>query len=68
MKYPVVVLLVAMLAGCGVETASTAAVVGAAKSQEAEQAQASKERVQQQLDAAAAQAAARLQAADEAAR
>ncbi|MEW6646115.1 MAG: hypothetical protein AB1450_02825 [Pseudomonadota bacterium] len=68
MKRLAILLTLTLLAGCGVETASTAATAGAAKAREAEQAQNTKERMQQQIDAASAQAAARLQAADEAAR
>lgn len=68
MKRLTVLLVFALLAGCGVETASTAATVGAAKAKEAEQAQNTKERVQQQIDAASAQTAARLQATEEATR
>ena len=45
--------LLLVLAGCGVEVAGTAAVVGAAKVKEVEQAQKQQEQVRQRLDAAA---------------
>ena len=44
--------LALFIAGCGAEVASTAAVSGAAKAQEARQAQQNMERFQQKLDAA----------------
>jgi hypothetical protein len=40
------------MAGCGAEVASTAAVSGAARAQEARQAQQNMERLQQKLDTA----------------
>ena len=55
------------LAGCGVETVGTAAIVAAEKKQEIEQAQQLKASIQQQLDAAAAAEQQRLQALDAAA-
>ncbi|GAB4298294.1 MAG: hypothetical protein Kow0096_16890 [Thiohalomonadaceae bacterium] len=68
MKRLAILLTLTLLAGCGVETASTAVTAGAAKTREAEQAQNTQERIQQQIDAASAQAAARLQAAEDATR
>lgn len=68
MKYLIVLFAFVLLSGCGVETASTAATAGAAKARETEQAQNTKERLQQQIDAASAQAAARLQSAEDATR
>ena len=59
--------LVLVLAGCGVETVGTAAIVAAEKKQEIEQAQQLKASIQQQLDAAAAAEQQRLQALDAAA-
>lgn len=48
-----ILVLLLVLAGCGAEVAGTAAVVGAAKVKEAEQAQKQQEQVRQRLDAAA---------------
>ena len=45
--------LVLALAGCGVEVAGTAAIVGAAKVKEAQEAQKQQEQVRQRLEAAA---------------
>ena len=45
-----VALLTLTLAGCGVEMAGTAATVGAARVEEAKQAQQTKEQFQQRLD------------------
>lgn len=57
----------ALLSGCGVgETAVGAAAAGKAKAEEAKQAQQALQHVQQQLDAANAQAEAQRKALDEA--
>ncbi len=45
----IITLTVLMLAGCGAETATTAATVGAAKKQELEQGQKTMEQVQQKV-------------------
>lgn len=68
MKHLTILVTFALLSGCGVETASTAATAGVAKAKEAEQARNTRDRMQQQIDAANAQATARLQAADQATR
>lgn len=60
------VLTLVVLAGCGIETAGTAAAVAAAKKQEAEQAQATMTKVQRDLDAANQQIAQRAAQAEEA--
>lgn len=62
------VLTLVVLAGCGIETAGTAATVAAAKKQEAEQAQATMTKVQRDLDAANQQMAQRAAQAEEATR
>ena len=62
------VLTLVVLAGCGIETAGTAATVAAAKKQEAEQAQATMTKVQRDLDAANQQMAQRTAQAAEATR
>lgn len=46
-----IALLAVALTGCGVEVAGTAATVGAARVEEARQAQQTKERFEQRLDA-----------------
>lgn len=56
--------LLLALTGCGVEVAGTAAVVGAAKVKEVEQAQKQQEQVRQRLDAAAELERQRLKAAE----
>lgn len=56
--------LLLVLAGCGAEVAGTAAVVGAAKVKEVEQAQKQQEQVRQRLDAAAELERQRLKAAE----
>ena len=58
-------ILLLVLAGCGAEVAGTAAVVGAAKVKEAQEAQKQKEQIQQRLDAAAELERQRLKAADD---
>lgn len=65
----IIVILAASVAltGCGAsETATTAAVVATGKAREVEQAQATKERVEQQVLQAEQQAAERLKAAEQA--
>ena len=57
-------ILLLVLAGCGAEVAGTAAVVGAAKVKEAQEAQKQKEQIQQRLDAAAELERQRLKAAE----
>lgn len=49
------VLVAGLLAGCGVETASTAATAGALKKQEVEQGQRTMEQARQKIDAATQQ-------------
>ena len=56
--------LLLVLAGCGAEVVGTAAVVGAAKVKEAEQAQKQQEQVRQRLDAAVEIERQRLKAAE----
>lgn len=58
------IMLASSLAGCGVETASTAATVGAMKAKEAEQAQNSRDQIQNDLEAAMKQGQLRLQNAE----
>jgi hypothetical protein len=57
-------LLALVLAGCGVETAGTAATVAALKAQEVKQGQETKEQVIKQLDDMNKQAEQRLKDAD----
>jgi ABC-type glycerol-3-phosphate transport system substrate-binding protein len=66
MRSVLIVLAVAGLAACGIETAGTAATAAAAKKQEVEQAQATKGRVQRELDVANQQMAQRAAQAEEA--
>jgi uncharacterized membrane protein YdbT with pleckstrin-like domain len=66
MKAILIVVAVAGLAACGIETAGTAATAAAAKKQEVEQAQDTKARVQRELDAANQQMAQRAAQAEEA--
>lgn len=63
-----IALLAAALAGCGVEVAGTAATVGAARVEEAKQAQQTKEQFEQRLDAAMQAAQQQREAADPASR
>lgn len=63
----ILVLPLALL-GCGAETVATVAIVAAEKKQEIEQGRQLKERVQQQLDAAALVEQQRLQTLEAAAR
>lgn len=66
MKTALILAVLTALAGCGIETAGTAATVAAAKKKEVEQAQATMARVQQDLDAANRQRAERAAQAEEA--
>jgi len=66
MKTVLILAALAVLVGCGIETATTAATVAAAKKKEVEQAQAAMARVQQDLDAANRQMAQRAAQAEEA--
>ncbi|MBP6188108.1 MAG: hypothetical protein KA435_02055 [Azonexus sp.] len=66
MKTALILAVLTALAGCGIETAGTAATVAAAKKKEVEQAQATMARVQQDLDAANRQIAERAAQAEEA--
>jgi len=52
MKTLLVMLAVAALTGCGVETASTAATAGSIKKQELEQGQKTMQQAQQKIDGA----------------
>jgi len=51
MRTPVIILAL-FISGCGIEVASTAAVSGVAKAQEAKQAQQTMDQVKNKLDAA----------------
>ena len=64
MKTLIVLAAATALAGCGVETASTAATVAAAKKQELEQGQKTMEQSRQKIDAAMQQAQQRAANAD----
>jgi curli biogenesis system outer membrane secretion channel CsgG len=55
MKTLLVIAATAALAGCGVETASTAATAGSIKKQELQEGQKTMQRAQQKIDAAAEQ-------------
>jgi len=55
MKLTVVIALVAALAGCGVETASTAATAAALKKQELEQGKRTQQQMQQKIENATRQ-------------
>ena len=55
MKTLLVIAVTAALAGCGVETASTAATAASIKKQEMEQGQKTMQHAQQKIDAAAQQ-------------
>ena len=66
MKTALILAVLTALAGCGIETAGTAATVAVAKKKEVEQAQATMARVQQDLDAANRQIAERAAQAEEA--
>lgn len=66
MKMVLSLIFLAGIAGCGIETAGTAATAAAAKKQEVEQAQETKARVQRDLDAVNQQMAKRAAQAEEA--
>lgn len=66
MKSVAMLLMLGMLAACGVETASTAATSAALKKQELEQGRATMDKMQRDLDAVNKQAAQRAAQADEA--
>jgi hypothetical protein len=66
MKTVLILVTLAVLAGCGIETAGTAATVAAAKKKEIEQAQVAMARMQQDLEAANRQMAQRAAQAEEA--
>jgi len=59
-------IMVLFVAGCSVETSTTAATVAAAKAREAKQAQNTKELIQNKINAAMASGQQRLQDADNA--
>jgi hypothetical protein len=61
-----IALLAVALAGCGVEVAGTAATVGAARVEEAKQAQQNQERFEQRLDATMQAAQQRRETAEQA--
>lgn len=50
MRYLIVLLFIAALAGCGVDTATTAATGASIKKQEMEEGKRSQERAQQRID------------------
>ena len=64
MKTLLVVVATAALAGCGVETATTAATAAAIKKQELEQGQKTMQQMQQQINATMQQAQQRTDSAD----
>lgn len=64
MKKLLVLVATAALAGCGVETATTAASAAAIKKQELEQGQKTMQQAQQKIDAAMQQVQQRSQSAD----
>ena len=65
MKSVAMLLMLCMLAACGVETASTAATSAALKKQELEQGRATMDKMQRDLDEATKQAAQRAAQAEE---
>ncbi len=65
MKSVAMLLMLGMLAACGVETASTAATSAALKKQELEQGRATMDKMQRDLDEATKQAAQRAAQAEE---
>ncbi|MEP7085493.1 MAG: hypothetical protein ABI854_12200 [Betaproteobacteria bacterium] len=67
MKYFLVVMTVAALAGCGVETMGTAATAAALKKQELDQGKATMQQFNQKLGQAMQQTEQRTRSADEAA-
>lgn len=66
MHRPLIILLAVALTGCGVEVAGTAATVGAARVEEAKQAQQNKEQFEQRLDATMQAAQQQREAAEQA--
>lgn len=66
MRIALILMSLAGLAACGVETAGTAATAAAMKKQEIEQGRAAMEKVQRDLDAANQQVAQRAAQAEEA--
>ena len=66
MRTLLVITLASALAGCGVETASTAATAASIKKQELEQGQKTMQRAQQKIDAAVVQMQERAASATEA--
>lgn len=68
MHRPLIALFALTLAGCGVEVAGTAATVGAARVEEARQAQQTKEQFEQRLDATMQAAQQQREAAEHASR
>jgi len=66
MKTILILSVLAVLGGCGIETASTAATAAALKKQEAEQGRAALERVQQSMAEANRQTAQRAAQAEDA--
>lgn len=68
MKPIIVVAVLAFLSGCGVETATTAATVAAAKKQEIEQGKKTMEQMKQDIGKAMEQSQQSTQRADEAAK
>ena len=65
MRSIIVLVAIAALAGCGVETATTAATVAAAKKQEIEQGKKTMEQMQQDIGKAAEQTQKSAERADE---
>ena len=68
MRSIIVLVAIAALAGCGIETATTAATVAAAKQKEIEQGKKTMEQVQQNLGKAMDQTQQSAQKADDAAK
>jgi hypothetical protein len=68
MRQIIAILAVAALAGCGVETATTAAAVAAAKKQEIEQGKKTMEQMQQDIGKAMEQNQQRTDQAEDAAK
>jgi cellobiose-specific phosphotransferase system component IIA len=64
MRPIVIAFTVALLAGCGVETAGTAATAGAARKQEVDQAKKTLEQASRRIDDAMAKSQQRLQESD----
>lgn len=65
MKQLIVIIVLSLLAGCGVDTASTAATAAAVKKREIEQGKKTMEQMQQDIGKAAEQAQQRTDKADE---